>query len=429
MALIDVDILSNEETIVSDANADTGDTIDVNLLGSGTLVVDGVDGSVNSLVGVGVYDLTFAAQNGGSLTINQGLLDLDLLSSVTFEIRDNGTITLNASLLDVGLLDTLNTFTVNYTGDASTGTFIYDPPPLSLLQVVPQTIVVQDMGPTDRLVIDGRSNLQVVGYANGTLTLQSQGSLLLGETVVVEIPMTQAEYDVYAASPSTYLIGDTFIFPGTLICFTKGTRILTTQGEVAVEKLQVGDLVLTVDHGPQAIRWIGQRSLSAGGLAAVPHLRPIQIEPDALGPGVPNQRLSVSPQHRCLVRSRIAERIAGEAEVLVAAKHLIGTPGIAEARPGNGVIHFHMLFDRHELVWSNGAVTESFYLGKMALGGIDHAARQEILELFPELAQRSSPERPLPVRPFLRGRLARKLVERTQANGKPLVEPQAKAKA
>ena len=129
MALIDVDILSNEETIVSDANADTGDTIDVNLLGSGTLVVDGVDVSVNSLVGVGVYDLTFAAQNGGSLTINQGLLDLDLLSSVTFEIRDNGTITLNASLLDVGLLDTLNTSTTvtttvtpSMTGMASDGT-------------------------------------------------------------------------------------------------------------------------------------------------------------------------------------------------------------------------------------------------------------------------------------------------------------------
>lgn len=431
MALLNVNVLANQETVINDDNANDGDTLRVSLLGSGTLVVDGVNVSMSSLINTSIidYDVTFAAQNGGSLTINQGLLSVDLLDSVTFELRDNGTITLDASAVNVGLLSTLlSNFRVNYTGDASTGTFVYDPPAASLLVVVPQTITVLDMGPTDRLVIDGRDNLRVVGYSNGTLVLRSAGVPLLTQTVTVQIPMTEAEYQAFLANQGTLLVGDTFIFPGQLICFTKGTQILTERGEVPVETLQVGDRVLTVDHGPQVIRWIGQRSLSAEDLAAAPHLRPVRIEPGALAPEVPARTLSVSPQHRCLVRSRIAERIAGEPEVLAAAKHLVGTPGIQIADAAEGVTYFHLLFDRHELLWSNGAITESFYLGKMALDGVKRGAREEILELFPELAQRGSVEPPAPVRPFLRGRLARKLVERTQANHKPLVERAAQAK-
>ena len=209
-------------------------------------------------------------------------------------------------------------------------------------------------------------------------------------------------------------------------CFTAGTLIATGRGEVAVETLAVGDLVLTVDRGLQAVRWIGSRRLSPGDLARAPHLAPIRIAAGALGPDLPHQDLTVSPQHRCLVRSKIAERIAGEAEVLVAAKHLLGTPGVSVAPADSPVTYVHILFDRHELVWSNGAVTESLYLGEQAMQSVDAAARDEILALFPALAE----ARPPAARPFLRGRLARKLVERSSSNRKALIEPsETKARA
>ena len=202
-------------------------------------------------------------------------------------------------------------------------------------------------------------------------------------------------------------------------CFTAGTLILTPAGEVPVETLMVGDAVRTVDAGVQRLRWIGTRRLSAEDLAQAPNLRPIRIAAGALGRNLPGRDLVVSPQHRCLLRSRIARRMAGEDEVLVAAKHLLGLPGVSVEPPGQAVTYVHLLFDRHELVWSNGAVTESFYLGDQAVAAVDAAAREEILALFPDLAQ----ERPQGARPFVRGRIARKLVERSQANRRALVEP------
>ena len=201
-------------------------------------------------------------------------------------------------------------------------------------------------------------------------------------------------------------------------CFTLGTLILTPSGEVPVESLTVGDEVLTVDAGVQRLRWIGTRRLDAAELTRAPHLQPIRIGAGSLGRNLPGRDLVVSPQHRCLVRSRIVERMAGGTEVLVAAKHLLGLPGVSVVPPNEPVTYIHLLFDRHELIWSNGTVTESFYLGDQAVAAVDAAAREEILTLFPDLAK----ARPQGARPFVRGRIARKLVERSQANCKPMVE-------
>lgn len=201
-------------------------------------------------------------------------------------------------------------------------------------------------------------------------------------------------------------------------CFTLGTLILTPSGEVPVEHLVVGDEVLTVDAGVQRLRWIGTRRLDVAELVRAPHLQPIRIAAGSLGRNLPGRDLVVSPQHRCLVRSRIAERMAGGTEVLVAAKHLLGLPGVSVVPPDEPVTYIHLLFDRHELVWSNGTVTESFYLGDQAVAAVDAAAREEILAIFPDLAE----VRPQGARPFVKGRIARKLVERSQANRKPMVE-------
>ncbi|MEZ5793498.1 Hint domain-containing protein [Albidovulum sp.] len=137
-------------------------------------------------------------------------------------------------------------------------------------------------------------------------------------------------------------------------CFSGGTRILTPQGERAVEDLAVGDLVVTRDHGPQPVLWLGSRTVPAEG-----DLAPIRIAAGVHG----NRRdLIVSPQHRIVVAGWEAELHYGRAEVLVAAKHLLDGARVTRL-PGGEVTYYHVMFDRHEVIFAEGAATESFFAG------------------------------------------------------------------
>lgn len=202
-------------------------------------------------------------------------------------------------------------------------------------------------------------------------------------------------------------------------CFTRGTMIETDRGSVAIEALRVDDLVMTRDNGLQPIRWIGSKVLTASSLAENENLRPIRIRQGALGKGIPSSDLLVSPQHRMLARSKIAQRMFGTDEVLVAAKQLCQMDGIDIAHDAEGIEYFHMLFDRHELVIANGAESESLYTGPEAIGSIGERAREEIFTLFPEL--RAHDYEPTAVRTLVSGRMGRKLAIRHKQNKKMLV--------
>ncbi|MFI0396276.1 Hint domain-containing protein [Paracoccus jiaweipingae] len=201
-------------------------------------------------------------------------------------------------------------------------------------------------------------------------------------------------------------------------CFTSGTLIDTPHGPVPIQDLRPGDLVLTRDNGPQPIRWVGGRLLDARALDLRPNLRPIRIRAGALGPGQPCRDLVVSPQHRILVQSSIAARMFDSPEVLIAAKHLCLLDGITPEAPPDGVHYLHILLDRHEVLRSNGAWTESLLTGPQALKSLTAPARHEILSIFPELAAAITPPG---ARPLIEGRRSRKLAERHQRNRKALV--------
>ncbi len=167
-------------------------------------------------------------------------------------------------------------------------------------------------------------------------------------------------------------------------CFTPGTMIATPRGEVPVDLLRVGDRVMTRDAGMQEIRWIGRRHVGWPAMNANPHLRPILIRKGSLGEGLPERDMMVSPNHRMLVSNERTALYFAEAEVLVAAKHLVSGRSVTEVETA-GVMYLHFLFDRHEVVLANGAWTESFQPTDWSLRGVGNSQRSEILELFPEL--------------------------------------------
>jgi hypothetical protein len=221
--------------------------------------------------------------------------------------------------------------------------------------------------------VDG-DDLTVLGATSpdGTVTVNSDGTI------------TFDPEDFFTGTATvTYTISDgeggtdTATIDVNVICFARGTMIRTADGsEVAVEDLNEGAMIDTLDHGAQELRWVGSRKVPAMG-----RLAPIMIKEGAMG----NDRdLRVSPQHRMLVEGWKAELLFGEDQVLAAAKHLVNGESIY-VDEGGEVEYFHMLFDTHEIVFANGAASESFHPGELGMGSLAEESREEILSLFPEL--------------------------------------------
>ncbi|WP_300588987.1 Hint domain-containing protein [Marivita sp.] len=163
-----------------------------------------------------------------------------------------------------------------------------------------------------------------------------------------------------------------------VVCFAKGTMILTEKGDVPIERLSPGDMVITRDNGPQPLVWVASRKLGMADLTRAPKLRPIRLASDLIGAHAP---LIVSPQHAVLFRTGDGD------EQLVRATHLARMRGgKARVMQGcRGVSYFHLAFEAHQIIFANGAATESFYPGPQAVSALAADARQEISALFPDL--------------------------------------------
>ena len=167
-------------------------------------------------------------------------------------------------------------------------------------------------------------------------------------------------------------------------CFVRGTRIATPTGARRIETLRAGDEVLTVDAGPVKIRWIGSKRVTEGSGLDIEKLKPVEILPNAFGPGVPIRKLMVSPMHRILWRGPEAQLLLGEREVLCAAKALVNSHTVFRSQITD-VEYFHILFDDHHIISADGCETESLYPGPQGLYRFGEEEKEEIFSLFPDL--------------------------------------------
>jgi hypothetical protein len=176
-----------------------------------------------------------------------------------------------------------------------------------------------------------------------------------------------------------------------MICFTPGTRIAGPRGEIAVEDLRPGDKVFTRDNGTQRIRWIGTRHLPFKELRRSPHWAPVLIRKGALGDGLPERDMLVSPNHRMLLNTHGAETEFGTREVLVPAKYLTCLDGISRSGSGQAT-YIHLLFDDHELIIANGAWSESFQPSPRALNALSDEERADVEKLCPTSGKGLDPD-------------------------------------
>lgn len=224
---------------------------------------------------------------------------------------------------------------------------------------------------------------------------QFQGRASSGEHQIITSP-ANIVFDVNGLTSGTMQYGpgldpprdqqlsfDTFSpEPPGFPCFASGTLIETDTGPLPIEIIRPGDMVLTLDHGLQPVRWVGRRTVPGRGPMA-----PVEISAGALGNW---RKLVVSPQHRMLVEDWRAEMYFGQPQVLVAAVYLVNDDTIRQV-PRRRVCYVHLVFDRHEVIMAEGIPSESLYLGALAQEALSTAERAEIAALFPELTGSAKP--------------------------------------
>ena len=194
---------------------------------------------------------------------------------------------------------------------------------------------------------------------------------------------TQAEMDSFGNGAIDVQNVDTT--SGGAVCFAAGTHILTPKGYLLIEDLKAGDLVMTLDHGPQPIFWISQSEHVWPGSSEKE--LPILISSGALGPNTPRTDLVVSPQHKILVSDANTANASNNDEVLVPANGLTSRPGVRVMKGKSQVTYYHILLERHEILLAHGLTTESFFPGPTALKMLRATQREVIFSLFPSLKE------------------------------------------
>lgn len=262
--------------------------------------------------------------------------------------------------------------------------------------------------PDTQVIVNGVTQNFTVQFS-GTLPLTNKlanvnGQNLRGQEIVV-ITLSNGKRYFFLTNGTTsaatmsafpngaHAIGNVSNTGPILVCFLRGTLIDTPDGERPIEALQIGDLVLNVSGDAIPLRWVGSRTVSQIELLLYPNLRPVIIETGHFGPGLPHSTLCLSPQHRIAMTGWQVELFFGCDDVLVPAGQL--PCAVSRPSPAAGPIeYFHLLFDQHEIIWSNGLATESFQLGERGLLSLEPDDVAAILGPKDAVSQTEMADRP-----------------------------------
>ena len=140
-------------------------------------------------------------------------------------------------------------------------------------------------------------------------------------------------------------------FAPSVACYVSGTMIKTTRGEIAVEQLAVGDLVVTASGDHRPIRWLGHQSHRCEGPVQPRSTWPVRVAAGAFGPRKPSADLFLSPGHSVCVNVIT--------DVLVPIQELVNGSTIAYVEVDE-VTYWHIELDLHDVLVANNLPAESF---------------------------------------------------------------------
>jgi serralysin len=218
-------------------------------------------------------------------------------------------------------------------------------------------------GDADTINGGGGTNTAVFSGNRASYGLSKSGSNILVTNTATSITDTLTNIQ-------TLQFADMSVAASSIACYAAGTLVATPGGEVAVEALRIGDLLVTAAGPARPIRWIGRRSYSGRFVARNQGVLPIRIRAGALDEGVPRRDLFVSPEHAMFVD-----------EVLVPARLLVNGSSISQVGAAERVTYFHLEMESHDVILAEGAPSETF-VDDGSRGGFHNAG--EFRALYPD---------------------------------------------
>ena len=255
------------------------------------------------------------------------------------------------------------------------------------------------------LVDDLGNVVQFISFGGGAVTATEGAADGLTS---IEVTQATGNSSVETTDGGATYASQTSPNPGTIPCYAPGTMIDTPDGPRAVETLLPDDLVTTLDHGPQPIKWVRVHTQSLDNMPD--DSRPVRIQAGALGPDSPARDLIVSPQHRILVGALGQLDGFGNGQAFAPAKSLTGLPGIRFMRGRSEITWIHFACAHHEVVFANGCASETLLFGPMALNELSKPQLRSLRRLFgPQISPNDALNGP-PARPCLTVGAVRKLL-------------------
>ncbi|TKW80146.1 MAG: Hint domain-containing protein [Bradyrhizobium icense] len=135
-------------------------------------------------------------------------------------------------------------------------------------------------------------------------------------------------------------------------CFARGTPILTTDGEVAIEDLAVGAEVVTA-NGPKPVKWIGHQTLRRNPSGSWhPRVLPVCVSRGAIDECTPYCDVYLSQDHSLFIDG-----------VLIPVRHLVNGSSIRfdeSALARETLEYFHVEIETHEVIYAGELPVESY---------------------------------------------------------------------
>jgi autotransporter passenger strand-loop-strand repeat protein len=192
-----------------------------------------------------------------------------------------------------------------------------------------------------------------VPFVSGGTARFEDGALIVsegGQTAVLQLAGDYAGAR-FTTAPDGHETGDdsgTLVTVGDVPCFAAGTLIETERGPVAVERLALGDWVVTTDRRAEPIVWLGSRRVDCLRHPDPAKVWPVGIRAHAFGPGRPARDLFLSPDHAIFAEG-----------VLIPVKHLINGTSVAQVAV-TAVRYHHVELPRHAVIMAERLPVESY---------------------------------------------------------------------